>query len=250
MKKILLSALALAMALLLLTACNTKQPESETPEPVIESSEPSPEPETEPTHEPEDEIGGEGAEPDVQDTEDSSGYKKGSTTDTTFESEYLDLRFTLPEGFVMATDEDLQMMMGLATELTELDADLVEYANITTVYEMMASDITSGTNVIVFVEKLSFSNLTAEQYLTALKAQLEMLTNPVYELDDEISSVEIAGQSYQQMSASTIMYGMVMTQTYTVRKIDGRMVGFIITNTSAEGEMDIADALMAGFTKY
>ena len=229
-------ALILIFSVSLLTACQTGQEERETPTPTgIQNTDSVDESETPiPT--------------DNQNTASGNAYEKGSLTETDFASKYLDLRFTLPDGLVMATEEDMQEMMGLGAEIMDLDSDLVEYAQLTTVYEMMASSVDGSTNVLVFSEKLSMRNLTVEQYCTALKSQLQGVSSMEYEIDDEIISVEIAGYSYEQVTASTHAYGMDMVQKYLVRKLDDRMVGFIITNSS--DTEDTLNTLMAGFSKY
>ena len=230
MKRILPLSLALVLALSLLTACNKDEPAKTTgADTGTVTTAPSP-------------------TPAPQNTASPTEYKKGTLTETGFESEYLNLRFSLPETSVMATEADINTMMGLGAEFSGLNQQMIEYANLTTVYEMMATDVVTGSNVIVLVEKLSMSNLTVDQYFSALKTQLQGLGTIAYEVSDDIVTVEVAGQSYQQLTASTSSYGMTMEQTYIIRKVDDRMVGFIFTNTTDTS--DAIDTLMAGFTTY
>jgi len=234
MKKILLLTLTLLLAFSLLTACTTKQSAGSS----SESQSASASSESQATS----------SSSESQPAKSSSEYEKGTFTDNSFESEYLDLRFTLPDGFVMATEEDIATMMGLGAEMMDLDSKLVEYANLTTVYEMMATEVASGTNVIVLAEKLSMSNMTVEQYFTALESQLKAVESIQYEIDNEITTVEIAGNSYKQLTASTVAYGKPMVQKYMLRKIDDRMIGFIVTDVSESEE--VLNTLMAGFSKF
>ena len=181
-------------------------------------------------------------------TSSSNEYEKGTFTETEFSSEYLSLRFSLPEGFVMATEEEINEMMGLGADALGIDSALVEYAELTTVYEMTAISVDGSTNVIVFSEKLGLRNITVEQYFTALKAQLQEMPNAEYIIDDEIITVEIAGKAYEQMTASTSAYGVDMVQQYMMRKIDNRMVG-VVTTCTPDTE-DILNTLMEGFSAY
>jgi len=178
----------------------------------------------------------------------SSGYEKGTLSATDFESEYLDLRFTLPDGFVMATEEDMYDMMGIGAELMDISPALVDYANLVTVYEMMASVPTGTTNVILMTEKLPLRNITVEQYFDSVKSQLQNVDTIKYEINDEITSVEIAGSTYSQITASGNISGYTLIQKYMFRKIDNRMVGFIATTTSDEEAT--LDTLMAGFSPF
>jgi hypothetical protein len=172
----------------------------------------------------------------------SSDYERGILTETSFESKYLDIKFTLPEGFVMATEEDMLQMMGIGADITKVNKKIIE---LTTVYEMMASAAVGYPNVSVMVEKPLLSNITIEQYFDVLKKNLLKVKNMDFVIDDQITSVEIAGYNYKQVSAS--LSGSSVLQNYIFRKQGGRMIGFIITYTSdTEQELDI---LMSGFSK-
>ena len=76
------------------------------------------------------------------DTSDSP-YEKGTITDTDFQSEWLNLKFTPPETVVMNTEEELQSVMkqGQTTLEEASGVELGEDALSGTVYEMMASSI-------------------------------------------------------------------------------------------------------------
>lgn len=176
------------------------------------------------------------------------GYEKGILTETDFESSYLNLRFTVPEGFIMATQEDINNMMNLGADVMGLDEKLIDYANMVSVYEMMVSAPSGSPSVIVMVEKLALSNITIEQYFDALKTQLSNLTEINYVINDDITSVEIAGQSYKQLIVTTNVYGQNLTQSYMLRKSGDRMVGFITTSTP-DTEETLA-ILMNSFVEY
>ena len=172
-------------------------------------------------------------------------YERGILTETGYESQYLDIKFTVPEGFVMATEEDILGMMQVGVEIMDLDKDTIDYSSLTTVYEMMVSSASGSPNVALLTEKL-MSNVTVEQYLDIVKSQLADVPMN-YEFGD-VTSVEIAGESYQQIVASAEIKGTAFLQKYIVRKFDDRMVCFVVTNTS-ETEKEL-DTLMKAFTKY
>jgi hypothetical protein len=172
----------------------------------------------------------------------TSSYERGILTDTSFESEYLDIKFYLPEGFVMATEEDILQMMGIGADISGVNKEIVK---LTTVYEMMASAPIGYPNVIVMAERLILSNMTAEQYFNALKTNLLNVDAMDYEFNNQITSVEIAGQEYKQMSASLPSWNIF--QDYIFRKQGNRMVGFITTYSSdTKEEMEL---LLDGFSK-
>jgi hypothetical protein len=175
----------------------------------------------------------------------NSDYKRGTLTENSFESKYLDIKFTLPDNFILSTEEDMLQMMGISTDIIGVKGVNKEIIKLTTVYEMMASTITGYPNVILMMEKPILSNITIEQYFGALKTNLLGFNNMDYVIDDEITSVEIAGYDYKQMTAS--LPSLNVFQNYIFRKQDGRMIGFITTYLS-DTKQEL-DRLMGGFSK-
>ena len=172
----------------------------------------------------------------------TSDYERGTLTENSFESKYLDIKYTLPSGFMMATEEDMLEMMGLGAEITGVNEKIIK---LTTVYEMMASTVIGYPNVIVMVEKSLLSNITTEKYFDALKTGLLNVDTMDYEFDDQITSVEIAGYNYKKMSAS--LPSLNIFQDYIFRKQGNRMIGFITTySLDTKQELEI---LMDGFSK-
>jgi hypothetical protein len=172
----------------------------------------------------------------------NSDYKRGTLTENSFESKYLDIKFTLPQGFLMATEEDILQMMGIGADITGANKKILE---LTTVYEMMASAATGAPNVILMIEKPLLSSITIEQYFDAVKKGLLKVDSLDYAIDDQITSVEVAGYSYKQMTAG--LPSLNILQNYIFRKQGGRMIGFI-TTYSLETKQDL-DILMGGFSK-
>lgn len=217
-------ALSLSASLFLLAGCSSDEKDTTTePDSVVSAPEP------------------EEQEPEEQTPE----YERGIATDTGFESEWLGVRFTAPEGYVMATEDEMLEMMQLGAEAMDLGSEAVDYAQLTTVYEMMASTPTGLPNVVAMVEKLSFSSMSLEQYFEALRTQLEPMG---YVVSEELGSADIAGQSYSTGTASVSVNDVDMTQKFYMNKVDNRMIVFSVTY-SADTEAD-AEALMTAFQPY
>jgi len=173
----------------------------------------------------------------------TTNYERGILTETGFESKYLNIRFTLPEGFLMATEEDMRTIMGIGSEVTGIDSNI---ANLTTVYEMMVSAPIGIPNVSLMAEKLLLSNMTVEQYFDSLKKILSNVETLNYEFDNQITSIEIAGQTYKQLSTSLPNFNIF--QNYIFRKKGNRMIGFI-TIHSLDTKQDL-EFLMSRFYKF
>jgi len=175
-------------------------------------------------------------------------YTKGTLTDTSFESRFLNLRFDLPDGFIMATEEDMAELMNIGAETFGIESEAVDYALISTVYEMMATAPLGAPNVILIAEKLVFRNMTEEQYLNALKAQLSEVPGVDYTFPGDTESVVIAGETYSKLVTELSAHGQTMYQDYIFRRLGDRMIGFIVTFT-AETREDMK-ALMSNFRTY
>jgi len=217
------------------TATSTPTP---SPEPTATST-PTPEPTAEPT-----------AIPSV-DTTDT--YKKGIVTETGFESEWMNLRFTKPEGIIMVSQEELDTMMEQTAQwmFGEDANEKLDYAALTTVTEMMAKN-PEGSNVIVQVEKLSllYMFMTEEDYIAAVvenlrntNAGLEVLT------DETVYTMEIGGEEYTGLSTA-VNYGndSYVYQEIIVRKKEGRMISLVVSYNDATVEN--ARNLLESFSSY
>lgn len=173
-------------------------------------------------------------------------YVKGTVTDTSFESESLNLRFTVPDNYIMATEEDIREMFGLATDYLEMDDAQVDYVEETSVYEMVASSPTGLPNIIVMTDVLFLEGMGEDLFLEALKVQLQSVDSE--SVFSEKSSVEIAGKTYQKLTTRVNMMGVEQIQDYVVGKSNDRMLT-IITTYSPETEAEAQD-LLTCFTTF
>lgn len=176
-------------------------------------------------------------------------YAKGILTDSSFESEFIGLKFALPEGMIMATQEDMDSMVDFGGEIIYKDkaSEVLDYAKANSVYEMMAVSADQKVNVMVVIEKLPLSNMTVDQYITSLKTQLEG-TGLGYVISDETTTYTVGGQDFTALSTEVESAEVKMTQVYAVRKEGNRIIAFIFT--TAEGNTQQHEQLVAAFTPY
>ena len=145
-----------------------------------------------------------------------ASYTPGVFTETGYESEYLGFRFTTPDGFALATEEELSQMMGVALDamgddVTELQK---KYAEMTTIYELVATDSIGAANVNVVLEK---TNVSLETYLEVFTQQLAELTVMTVNLQEDAEEVDFAGATYTKLSAEVESSGIIMYQDYYLR---------------------------------
>lgn len=195
------------------------------------------------TEEADDEVADEATEAEVAE----GGYLPGTFTDTGYESEYLGFRYTTPEGFNLATKEELDQAMGEAIEFLDEDYTEVQkmYAQMVTIYEMMVSDEFGIVNANIALEKASVG---LDAYLEAFTSQITQLTIMDVTLSDTVEEVELAGAAYTKLSAEVEAEGYLMKQEYYFREVDDRIMA--ITVTWMDEYADKKEALMNGFAAY
>ena len=78
-------------------------------------------------------------------------YERGTVSDEGFESEWIGLKWSKPEEMVMMTDEELDTLMEESLGNTRSRVTVRNYwitAQLTSVYEMMATTLTGTPNII------------------------------------------------------------------------------------------------------
>ena len=238
MRRTISTLLAAGMLVALLAGCGqtaseSAAPSSEAPAAASEAT-PEPSPSAEPTPEP------------TPTEEPAEEYTPGTRTDTDYTSETLGLRFTLTENMVMASDEEINALMGQAADLMYEDPETGEQVLDTTqlamVYEMMAVDVTTGSNVIIAAEKLPLASMTEEQYIAAMEQQMAQTTMSI-DFGDP-SSVTLGSTEFLSLQYEADAGTGVMQQNMLLKKIGERMM---IITLSAPDQAGL-DALLACFT--
>ena len=222
------------------TATPTPEPTATpTPEPTAT---PMPEPTATPTVEPT-------KAPVIPDS-----YVKGTITENGFESEWMGLRFTKPATAIMATQEqmDAVMLQGLQAMYGEQAAEMFDYATMSSVNEMQAAWLAGYPVVQVVVEKMPMAGFTEEVYLSAVVENLNAtseISGYVYTFDEELYSVELAGQEYIGLATSVDAgVGVTIYQDYLVREKDGRMI--LIAFTYIDAMESYVEEALAAFSAY
>lgn len=176
-----------------------------------------------------------------------ASYTPGVFTETGYDSEFLGFRFTTPDGFALATEEELSSLMGTTVENMENASDLQKkYAELVNIYELMVTNADGTINGQIILEKTAVS---VDTYIDVFSSQLEeQMSGMTVELDEATEEVEIAGATYTKLSADIESYGIVLTQDYYFRKVGDRMMCMCIT--WMEGMEAERDAIMNGFAAY
>lgn len=236
-KRLIALLLTVLMTAAILAGCVAPAADEEpTAAPAAEpTAEPAAEPTAEPTAEPAAEPT---ADPTAEPAAAGENYTAGTRTETSYESAWLGLRYTLPEGFVMATDEQINAAMQIGSEMLDVDGELLDAASVRVIYEMMALSA-DGRNVQIVAEIPSLEDMSAELYVTTLQLQLPSLGFET----GERSTLELCGATYESLDASADVEGVSVCQRYLVRRVGDRMA---LITVSAQDQAQL-DALLTGF---
>ena len=235
-KKVIASILALTLAFSL-TACGSDQKEDKK-----ESTK------TEQQDETEDEEDVEEVEEEVE--EEKAMVEAGTIEGNIYTNASLGIQATIPEGYVLYSDEQIQETIGAGEEMleaTEYDVDALDESG--TLYELMAETEDHSANIQIAIENTEVSvgmELDADQYAQILKANLET----TYEANGyPVQSAEITQENKGGLDCQVITVSLSeLTQQYYVIEIDGYMVGIAVTyagTTTPESVQQFLDSITA-----
>lgn len=171
------------------------------------------------------------------------GYVRGEITDTTYESEWIGLRYELPKGFTMSGEEEMDAILQAGGELIYEGAadDIVDYAKMIMVYEMMAKN-RYGDVITLFVEKTKFD---IDTYVAAIKMQMGNVDTIDVTMDDG-EAVDVGGVEFVKYSLVLDYGGVEVKEDYYLRKQGDRMICMLIGYSNDE----TAEKIMSGFSPY
>ena len=171
------------------------------------------------------------------------GYVRGEIEGKTYESEWIGLRYELPEGFTMSDEDEMDAILQAGGEIMYEDKvdDIVDYAKMVMVYEMMAKD-RYGDVITLFVEKTQFD---IDTYVGAIRMQMGNVDTMDITMDDG-ETVEVGGVEFEKFSLTLGYEGMEVKEDYYLKKKDDRMICMLIGYSDDEA----AETIMSGFSPY
>lgn len=178
-------------------------------------------------------------------------YQKGILTDTGFESQWLNLIFTTPEGLFTANQNDLDDLMGIGSEVyavkesgqvfnyTELDSNMELWCG-------LSHHTCVKLQVCMLPEELEIA--TAEEYLSILSDMYRTSPEGNYEISD-ITTEEFAGESYAKLEMTLSVKGETWKhQEFLVRFKGNRIIQVMFSYLADEEET--STRLKGAFNKY
>lgn len=161
-------------------------------------------------------------------------YSQGKLTDTTYESEYVGVRFKLPEGYQMEPASVINTQNELIAKSEDEGQKYMKY-------EAIVQNPDENIQVIVSVDrnKADYDEVT---YLTNVASSYQAVEGAV--IDNQVVTKKIGNKEYYTMKVS-MNHGVIY---YCIRKYADDFVTFIISYP--EGSEAKLDKLMAEFKPY
>ena len=171
-------------------------------------------------------------------------FARGEWKDGVYTNASLGLAVTPPEGWVVASDEELAEIMGVALENTETTAQISEeFLKAQNCYDMMVQDPVTGANILLMAENLALS-VGGTSYDE--KAYSAVVINGLPEeygytfTDGE--TVTIGGREYYMIQA-TALDG-ALGQDYLFTRIGKHMVSVIVSYSPLDVDNDTMLAML------
>lgn len=170
---------------------------------------------------------------DAENTADE--FTLGEIVDGSYTNAFAELNFTLPEGWIFATDEELENIMGAGSEVLfgEDESAAAEYAKQSTVYDMMTQSANADQNIIVMFENTAMyvggTSISEEDYIQILAENLTTIENMKYVVG-ETHDATIGGKDYKVLEVG--IDGTGVYQSYYVRRVGKYMLCICFTGAT------------------
>jgi len=151
------------------------------------------------------------------------GFTRGTWNGNVFTSDQVGVTFTMPDGWVAATDEEMAEVMGLGADMMsgEISPAMLEAAGVRVVQDMMVSNPETGAMVQIMAERLVFPN-TRISVPAYIENASEMLVTMGMEVDFDFPNASLGNYTWHVYeSAMEIMPGINIYGRYFVDVRDG-----------------------------
>lgn len=192
-------------------------------------------------------FGGKALLNNTQETIKEEKYHKGTITKTGWESKFIGLRYTNPEGMRMATEEELDAknILERGTSSIVFDQSEIGYAELTTEYEMVSStddkSIITGVCVERMIEKVDIF-----QFIEEFKSLIYRNPFVNYTLISDDETMKIGNEDYIMVSYMIESNNVFRYQDSYFRVVGDRVI-MISFNYNDERERD---NVLNAFTAY
>lgn len=170
-------------------------------------------------------------------------FAPGTTDNSEYKSEFLALTFSLPDGWVFGTEDELGEFFGLGSDIVESELDIGGGPEGSTFYEFFAYDALGGVScAIMTAEDLSAHEggklITVRSFVDTLAQQYQNLSSREYSVGDSYRKT-IAAREFIVLPLSVVESGLL--QRNYVFRTGNYMVTLTFTAQTDE-ELDLLES--------
>lgn len=163
-------------------------------------------------------------------------FERGTRTDEAYTNTSAGLAFVKPSGWVFYTDDQLEQTFKVSKDLLK-DPDAMDKADVSSLYEFMAVDSSTGNNVNLVVAKGN-GVTSVEKYVEQVKKELsdQLTSGMTVTFGEGTSNVKLGDGTWVTYSAQVSTNGVNMTQYYFARKVGKYFLQITATDVSGIGQ--------------
>ncbi|MBQ4101002.1 MAG: hypothetical protein IJC83_05595 [Oscillospiraceae bacterium] len=188
-----------------------------------------------------------------KDTSEVSSSENAETTKTTsitrgtingnvYESKATGVKFTKPDNWVFASDEELAAVMNISNDYLYDSDYLKELAEKSVAYDVMAQNPATGTNVGVAYQNMRTEAYSEQDYLDSVEFSTSLVSGVEFSFDGDAEWTTICGHKYLGQKIDVKIGDVNCKQVQYVRKI-GKYVQVILFSVFSESEMSTLESM-------
>ena len=169
-------------------------------------------------------------------------YEAGVWTDNVYTNTSLGMTFTLPEGWQIGTEEEMNAVQDKGQEVTGDTGS----ADASEAYDLYIYNSSTGSNIAMMAEDMSaFGDITAQEYIESLSQQLSSYADQgiTYTMN-EIGTKTIGNTEFVSLDGIAEYQSNNIYQCYAVTEMGGKMITMIITGPADQGQAE-CEAVLA-----
>ena len=166
----------------------------------------------------------------------SQEISMGEWSGNTYTNDFIGITYKMPSTWKKSSDEEISKLMEVGESLLNADQQaLIDQAEDSGLYCMVANDPNTGASVTVLIEKTPIT-VTEEFYLTSVKTQLEAVDSINYEVGD-VYNTRLGSVKFAAIDADAELSGITLGQSYLAKSI-GNYVACAIITTTQDGQLE------------
>lgn len=161
------------------------------------------------------------------------GFSLGRVEDDVYQNDFIGIGYQLDKYWSFYDEDQIKQLNSLAMEKAGEDIEET-ILDATIFYDMYATDNRQLNNITVSLEKIDATQLEnmsiADNFAAVAPTAKEGLINMGYEdVNYELTTVEVDGQTLDALRTTSVISGMNMYQTVFQKKCDGYLASITIT---------------------